>query len=142
MNIKEFFKRDNLDEMQKQTLLKIESCVFCALWVLMLTALALLLCFGLKPSRAAEPDHEDGALTASDASARLSAECALLQRVTFSPCGHEMPRRQRLPAELRVCRRAGTLAGKGIAHGHYGPQQHDDAQRDADDPKKKSFHDM
>ena len=58
--------------------------------VLMLTALALLLCFGLKPSRAAAPDAEDGALTASDASARLS----------FSPCGHEMTRRQRLPAEL------------------------------------------
>ena len=68
--------------------------------VLMLTALALLLCFGLKPSRAAAPDAEDGALTASDASARLSAECELLQRVTFSPCGHEMTRRQRLPAEL------------------------------------------
>ena len=34
--------------------------------VLMLTALALLLCFGLKPSRAAAPDAEDGALTASD----------------------------------------------------------------------------
>ena len=34
MNIKEFFKRDNLDEMQKQTLLKIESCGFWALWVL------------------------------------------------------------------------------------------------------------
>ena len=58
--------------------------------VLMLTALALLLCFGLKPSRAAAPD----------AAARLSAECELLQRVTFSPCGHEMTRRQRLPAEL------------------------------------------
>lgn len=70
--------------------------------VLMLTALALLLCFGLKPSRAAAPDAEDGALTASDASARLSAECELLQRVTFSPCGHEMTRRQRLPAELAV----------------------------------------
>ena len=79
--------------------------------VLMLTALALLLCFGLRPSRAADPitvgeyvaaapDAEDGALTASDASARLSAECELLQRVTFSPCGHEMTRRQRLPAEL------------------------------------------
>ena len=53
--------------------------------VLMLTALALLLCFGLKPSRAAAPDAEDG---------------ELLQRVTFSPCGHEMTRRQRLPAEL------------------------------------------
>ena len=38
--------------------------------------------------------------TPSDASARLSAECELLQRVTFSPCGHEMTRRQRLPAEL------------------------------------------
>ena len=68
--------------------------------VLMLTALALLLCFGLKPSRAAAPDAEDGALTASDASARLSAECELLQRVTFSPCGHEMTRRHRPPAEL------------------------------------------
>ena len=72
----------------------------CWRGVLMLTALALLLCFGLKPSRAAAPDAEDGALTASDASARLSAECELLQRVTFSPCGHEMTRRQRLPAEL------------------------------------------
>ena len=38
MNIKEFFKRDNLDEMQKQTLLKIESCGFWALWVLLLAA--------------------------------------------------------------------------------------------------------
>lgn len=35
MNIKEFFKRDNLDEMQKQTLLKIESRGFWMLWVLL-----------------------------------------------------------------------------------------------------------
>jgi hypothetical protein len=39
MNLKEFFKHDNLDEMQKQTLLKIESCGFWALWVLLLAAL-------------------------------------------------------------------------------------------------------
>ena len=39
MNLKEFFKRDNLDEMQKQTLLKIESCGFWVLWVLLLAAL-------------------------------------------------------------------------------------------------------
>ena len=39
MNLKEFFKRENLDEMQKQTLLKIESCGFWALWVLLLAAL-------------------------------------------------------------------------------------------------------
>lgn len=32
MNLKEFFKHDNLDEMQKQTLLKIESRGF---WVLL-----------------------------------------------------------------------------------------------------------
>ena len=39
MNLKEFFKRENLDEMQKQTLLKIESCGFWVLWVLLLAAL-------------------------------------------------------------------------------------------------------
>ena len=36
MNLKEFFKHDNLDEMQKQTLLKIESRGFWMLWVLLL----------------------------------------------------------------------------------------------------------
>lgn len=35
MNLKEFFKHDNLDEMQKQTLLKIESRGFWVLWVLL-----------------------------------------------------------------------------------------------------------
>ena len=39
MNLREFLKRDNLDEMQKQTLLKIESRGFWALWVLLLAAL-------------------------------------------------------------------------------------------------------
>ena len=39
MNLKESFKRENLDEMQKQTLLKIESRGFWALWVLLLAAL-------------------------------------------------------------------------------------------------------
>lgn len=39
MNLRELFKRENLDEMQKQTLLKIESRGFWALWVLLLAAL-------------------------------------------------------------------------------------------------------
>ena len=39
MNLREIFKRENLDEMQKQTLLKIESRGFWALWVLLLAAL-------------------------------------------------------------------------------------------------------
>ena len=50
MNLKEFFKHDNLDEMQKQTLLKIESRGFCVLWVLLLAALIIesLLGFALR----------------------------------------------------------------------------------------------
>lgn len=38
MNLREIFKRENLDEMQKQTLLKIESRGFWGLWVLLLLA--------------------------------------------------------------------------------------------------------
>ena len=49
MNIKEFFKRDNLDEMQKQTLLKIESCGFWALWALLLAALIIESLLGFTP---------------------------------------------------------------------------------------------
>ena len=49
MNIKEFFKRDNLDEMQKQTLLKIESRGFWALWVLLLAALIIESLLGFAP---------------------------------------------------------------------------------------------
>lgn len=49
MNMKEFFKRDNLDEMQKQTLLKIESCGFWVLWVLLLAALIIESLLGFTP---------------------------------------------------------------------------------------------
>ena len=50
MNMKEFFKRDNLDEMQKQTLLKIESRGFWVLWVLLLAALIIRKSAGLCPA--------------------------------------------------------------------------------------------
>ena len=49
MNIKEFFKRNNLDEMQKQTLLKIESRGFWMLWVLLLAALTIESLLGFAP---------------------------------------------------------------------------------------------
>ena len=49
MNLKEFFKRDNLDEMQKQTLLKIESRGFWVLWVLLLAALIIESLLGFAP---------------------------------------------------------------------------------------------
>lgn len=49
MNMKEFFKRNNLDEMQKQTLLKIESRGFWVLWVLLLAALIIESLLGFTP---------------------------------------------------------------------------------------------
>ena len=49
MNIKEFFKHDNLDEMQKQTLLKIESRGFWVLWVLLLATLIIESLLGFAP---------------------------------------------------------------------------------------------
>lgn len=49
MNLKKFFKHDNLDEMQKQTLLKIESRGFCLLWVLLLAALIIESLLGFTP---------------------------------------------------------------------------------------------
>ena len=49
MNLKEFFKRENLDEMQKQTLLNIESRGFWALWVLLLAALIIESLLGFTP---------------------------------------------------------------------------------------------
>ena len=49
MNLKKIFKHDNLDEMQKQTLLKIESRGFGALWVLLLAALIIESLLGFTP---------------------------------------------------------------------------------------------
>lgn len=49
MNLKEFFKHDKLDEMQKQTLLKIESRGFWVLWVLLLAALIIESLLGFAP---------------------------------------------------------------------------------------------
>lgn len=50
MNIKGFFKHENLDEMQKQTLLKIESRGFGVLWVLLLAALIIESLLGFSPA--------------------------------------------------------------------------------------------
>ena len=49
MNLMEFFKRNNLDEMQKQTLLKIESRGFWILLVLLLAALIIESLLGFAP---------------------------------------------------------------------------------------------
>ncbi|MCH5286045.1 MAG: hypothetical protein J1E43_01365 [Christensenellaceae bacterium] len=73
-----------------------------------LVGMALLLIIGLTPRTASAPDADlpDTALVGSDTAVTLSAECQLIQHLTYTPCGHELTRRQTLPTEL---------AGKGRA---------------------------
>lgn len=73
-----------------------------------LVGMALLLIVGLTPRTASAPDAEmpDTALVGSDTAVTLSAECQLIQHLSYTPCGHELTRRQSLPTEL---------AGKGRA---------------------------
>ena len=67
-----------------------------------LLGMALLLIVGLAPRAASAPDAEmpDTALAGSDAAALLSADCQLIQHLSYTPCGHELTRRQSLPTEL------------------------------------------
>ena len=73
-----------------------------------LVGMALLLMIGLMPRTASAPEDSmpDTALVGSDTAVTLSVDCQLVQRLTYTPCGHELTRRQALPTEL---------AGKGRA---------------------------
>ena len=63
----------------------------------MLLGLALILCLALLPLHTAEPD---AAQTSRDAAQTLTADCTVLQQMTYAPCGHRMTRRIPLPQEL------------------------------------------
>ena len=67
-----------------------------------LVGMALLLIIGLTPRTAAAPDADlpDAALVGSDTAVTLTAECQLIQHLSYTPCGHELTRRQTLPTEL------------------------------------------
>lgn len=67
-----------------------------------LVGMALLLVIGLTPRTASAPDADapDAALVGSDTAVTLSADCQLIQHLTYTPCGHELTRRQTLPTEL------------------------------------------
>ena len=71
-----------------------------------LMGLALLMVLALAPLKANAPAEPDAAQVIRSADQTLSAECALVQHLTYTPCGHQMTRRQSLPGEL---------AGKGRA---------------------------
>ena len=67
-----------------------------------LLGMAVLLIVGLTPRTAAAPDIglPDAALVGSDTAVTLSAECQLIQHLSYTPCGHALTRRQSLPPEL------------------------------------------
>lgn len=67
------------------------------LGVATLLGMALLLIVGLTPRRAAAPD---AAQVGGESAILLAEDCALVQHMTYIPCGHDLTRRQALPAEL------------------------------------------
>ncbi len=65
----------------------------------MLLGMALLLIVALVPKSTAD-DVPDAAQVRSDAQMTASADCQLIQHMSYSPCGHELTRRQLIPTEL------------------------------------------
>lgn len=62
-----------------------------------LLGMAVLLIVGLTPRTAAAPD---AAQVGGESATLLAEDCALVQHMTYTPCGHEVTRRQTLPPEL------------------------------------------
>lgn len=65
----------------------------------LLMALAMMMVLAMIPLRTedADPAAEQ---TSRDASQTLQADCAVIQQITYAPCGHQMTRRTALPGEL------------------------------------------
>ncbi len=64
----------------------------------MLCSLALLLVMALVPRTTT--DDPDTAQVQSDTQMTTAVDCQLIQHMTFTPCGHELTRRQAIPPEL------------------------------------------
>ena len=68
---------------------------------LTLLGMALLLIVGLTPRSASAPeDNQPAAQVGSSTVQTLNADCALIQHLTYTPCGHSLTRRQTLPPDL------------------------------------------
>lgn len=76
----------------------------------LLLALSLLMALAIIPLRDAAPQ---AAQTARDATQTLAADCAVIQQMTYVPCGHQVTRRTALPAELSGRGRADLEAAYG-----------------------------
>lgn len=62
-----------------------------------LLGMALLLIVGLTPRTATAPDT---AQVGGESAIVLAEDCSLVQHLTYTPCGHDLTRRQTLPPEL------------------------------------------
>ena len=71
------------------------------LGTLTLLCMAALMIVGLTPRTANAPEADPPAAQAgSDATALMTKDCQIIQTLTYTPCGHEITRRQSLPEEL------------------------------------------
>lgn len=71
------------------------------LGTLTLLCMAALMIVGLTPRTANAPEADPPAAQAgSDATALLDKDCQVIQTLTYTPCGHEITRRQTIPEEL------------------------------------------
>ena len=65
----------------------------------MLLGLALLLIVALVPKGTVD-DMPDAAQVRTDVQQTTSADCQIIQHMTYAPCGHDLTRRQTIPQEL------------------------------------------
>ena len=71
------------------------------LGTLTLLGMAVLMIVGLTPRSASAPEAEpDTAQVAQDAVQSLDAACEMIQHLTYTPCQHQLTRRQALPPDL------------------------------------------
>lgn len=66
----------------------------------MLLGLALLLIVALVPKSTVDDTDPQTAQVRSDAQQTTLTDCQLIQHMTYTPCGHDLTRRQTIPPEL------------------------------------------
>lgn len=66
---------------------------------LTLLGMAILLIVGLTPRSASAPEP-DAAQVGGESAITLSADCVMVQHLSYAPCAHSLTRRQTLPTEL------------------------------------------
>ena len=66
----------------------------------MLLGLAMLMIVALTPKHTVDDSLPETAQVRSDTQQTTHVDCQIIQHMTYAPCGHELTRRQVIPAEL------------------------------------------